>query len=88
MSGPSIAVWLILVVAYIAIGRFRGSTWRSIVRMPVFMLAVVFAEFAGPALLARHGDLRILLASMVLLAFGVSWGAWRTLGSRDSSARA
>ena len=87
MSGTSVALWLALVVAYVAIGRLRGSTWRSIIRMPMVILAVVFIEFAGPAMRARRGDLRIVVISTALLAFGVSWGAWRTLGSREPRAR-
>ena len=87
MSDLSIAGWLVLVVAYVAIGRFRGSSWRSIVRMPIMILATVLIEFAVPALMARHGDLRILAISMAVLAFGMSWGAWRTLAASETSSQ-
>ena len=88
MSALAIAAWLVLVVVYVAMGRFRGATWRSIARMPVLIMAVVFLEFAVPAVLARHGDLRIVVISMALLVFGLSWGAWRTLGRPERRAGA
>ena len=58
--------WFGLVAVYVALGWWRGASWRAIIGLPVLIMAIVVAEFTVPAVLARTGDLRVALA--VLLA--------------------
>ena len=66
MTGFPLLPWLALVAVYVSIGRFRGTSWRSIATTAVAVFTVVFLEFTSAFILG----LEALLWTGAAVGFG------------------
>src|SRR6185369_13802790 len=80
-----------LLAVYVALGWWRGASWRTIIGLPVLIMSIVVAEFTVPAVLARTGDLRVglalLLATLLVGAYCLRLTRIVTIPSAMSGSR-
>jgi hypothetical protein len=85
MHGFPILPWLALVAVYLATGRARGSSWRSLATVAAAVLAVVFLEFTLAFALGLVGLLATALVAVALFS-GISLGRRSASGSGGTTA--
>ena len=86
----ALLVWIAAIVAYVALARWRGASWRSIAGLPGYAVGLALVEFGVPPVVARHPGtdlvaVAIALVTVSLIAACVLWLTLRVTGSSTSA---